>query len=312
MEQAQSAGDKQPRLSVIIPSWTGEISQVRQSLAEQTFQDFELLVVVGVSPAARARNEGVRRSKSDRLLFIDDDAYLGTPDTLERLIQILETHPEFAIIGPAKLLPPHATPFERRVGAEVPRFVFPVVDTLLESNPPTSSYGFSGLSTTCILMHRSWYDAVGGFDESLPTGPEDTEFFFRLRLRGARFAIAPRVWVYHSPPRTVGILLRKSFAYGVGHALEAWREPGRNMKIIPLDRWYGKGMLLAIPLLFLISPFVDLSPHGHGRRRIGWHPLKALAACATLSGYIVGWHRYVRGKDPAEQDDEDNSAASPD
>jgi len=287
--------NQQPRVSIIIPTRNGEIGRLKESLDAQTFQDYELIVVTGVSPAARARNQGVQRARANLFLFIDDDAYCGAPDMLERLVAVADEHPTFAVIGTAKILPPDASVLQQRIAREVSRWVFPVSETLLESNPTTSEYGFSALSTTCILMRREWFEAVGGFDETLPTGPEDTEFFYRLRTLGARFAVAPRTWVCHPPPASLPALLRKSFAYGTGHAFEAWSAPERGMQIIPLDRWYGKLFVLLSPVLFVPSLFVAYYFDPVRRLRVGWHPIKALSTFATLYGYTYGWLRY-RGR----------------
>lgn len=281
----------QPRVSVIVPTRDGAIDRLKASLDAQGFRDYELIVVQGVSPAGRARNQGARQARADLLLFVDDDAYCGAPDTLARLVAVADERPELAVVGTAKILPPDASPLQRRIAREVPRWVFPVTDTLLESNPATGEYGFTALSTTCILMRRAWFDAVGGFDEGLSTG-EDTEFFYRLRVRGARFAVAPKTWVCHPPPASLRELVRKSFAYGIGHALEAWSAPERGMQVVPLDRWYGKAMLLLSPILFIPSLFVAYYFDSARRLRFGWRPLKALATFATLYGYAYGWYRH--------------------
>ena len=166
--------------------------------------------------------------------------------------------------------------------------VFPVMRVDTESNPPLDHYGYTGITTTCCLIRRSVFEQLGGFDERLATG-EDTEFFFRVRLAGYRFIIPHDCWVYHEPPSSVPILVRKSFHYGAGHAREAQLAPERNMKIIALDRWYGKLVVGLSPLLFLPSLFVSryFTPTPHWR--VGFRPLKALSSFATLYGYAWSW-----------------------
>jgi O-antigen/teichoic acid export membrane protein/glycosyltransferase involved in cell wall biosynthesis len=281
-----------PRVSIIVPTRDGAIAKLKASLDAQTFRDYELIVVAGVSPAGRARNQGVQQAQADLLLFIDDDAFCGAPDMLERLVGIADERSDFAVIGPAKILPPNASSLQRRIAHEVPRWVFPITNTLIESNPTTEAYGFTALSTTCILMRRACFEAVGGFDETLPTGPEDTEFFYRLRKLGARFAVAPHTWVCHPTPTTLPALLRKSFAYGTGHAFEAWAAPERRMQIVPLDRWYGKALVLLSPLLFVPSLFIGYYFDPIRHVQVGWRPIKALSTYAMLYGYTYGWYHY--------------------
>jgi GT2 family glycosyltransferase len=278
-----------PRVSVVIPSRRGKIEQLQASLEAQTYQDYELIVVQGVAPAGRARNQGVTSSEGELMLFIDDDATLGHPRVLEQLVAVLESDPTIGVVGPSKILSPQASPLQRRIAAEIPRWVYPVVDDDTESNPATDRYGFTGITTTCCLMRRSVVDQVGGFRDDLRTG-QDTEFFYRVRRAGYRFMIPHDCWVYHDPPGRLGALLRKSFYNGVGHAREARLAPERHMDVVPLDRWYGKLAVLLAPLLFPFSLLVNFYFDPQHHWRVGFHPLKALSTYATLYGYVWGWY----------------------
>jgi cellulose synthase/poly-beta-1,6-N-acetylglucosamine synthase-like glycosyltransferase len=278
------------RVSVIVPSWSGEIGRLRTSLEAQTYQDYELIVVQAESPAGRARDLGVGRAKGEIIVFIDDDAYFGHERVLEMLISTLDADPTIGIVGPAKVLSPNATQLQRRIAEEVPRWIYPVVHEDTESNPPLNSYGYTGITTTCAAMRRAVFEQVGGFDEQLTTGPEDTEFFYRVRRAGYRFIIPRDCWVYHDPPGSLDALLRKSFRYGIGHAQEARKAPERGMGILRLERWYGKLLVLLSPLFFVPSMFVSLYFDPKRQVRIGFRPVKALSTYATLYGYVWGWY----------------------
>jgi len=288
-----------PALSVIIPSWTGDVSRLRDSLERQTFRDFEVHVVQGVSPAARARNLGAERAQADILLFVDDDAFLGSENVLQTLYDLIRQDEQTAVVGTSKIVPPTGTPLQRAIAWQVPRMEQEVVPQTVESNPPIDTYGFTAITTTCCAIRRSVFEEVGGFDESLPTGPEDTDFFYRVRRLGYRFILAANCWVYHDPPASLSMLLRKSFAYGVGHAWEARKTPERTMALLPLDRWYGKLALLASVPAFVPSLFLHVYFEPVRHLVVGFRPLKTLSTYAVLLGYALGWQRFGRPLTPA-------------
>jgi len=293
-----SSTTAKPRVSIIIPSWSGEVSRLTRSLEQQTFRDYEVEVVRGVSPAARSRNVGIARARGDVLLFVDDDAYFGHERVMEMLVNRLDSDPRIAVVGTSKLEPPEASVLQRAIARQVPRMVYPVVSEDLVSNPPTDSYGFTAITTTCCAVRRAVIDEVGDFDEDMITGPEDVDFFYRMHRRGYNIVVAANCWVYHDPPSSVRDLVRKSFWYGVGHALTARAAPEKGMTVLPLDRWYGKAGLAVAALGFPAAFFVHYYFDPVRRLVLGFRPLKTLSTYAVLGGYVYGWY-YGKPRKPA-------------
>src|SRR5947209_14449981 len=93
-----SSTTTKPKVSIIIPSWTGEVSRPMRGIQQQTFRDYEVNVVQGVSPAACARNVGAHRSRADILLFVDDDADLGHEHIFQMMVDLLENDAQIAIV----------------------------------------------------------------------------------------------------------------------------------------------------------------------------------------------------------------------
>jgi GT2 family glycosyltransferase len=272
-----------PRLSVVIPSLTGDVTRARASLSNQTVSDWDLCVVTGIRPAGRARNMGLAQTAGEFVLFLDDDAEFGHERVLEQMVAQM-TSSDIAVVGSSRVLPPKNTPLQRRIMREVPRWEFPVLDAPLESNPPLDRYGFSGATTTCCLVRRSALVEVGGFNERLTTG-EDPELFYRLRKAGYRFIVPAQAWTLHAPPASLRRFLVKCFHYGAGHAQEARLEPARRMEFVPSNRRSAVLLVLTAPLLLLPMMFLDVQTQPARRIRPAFVPVQALARVATLYGY---------------------------
>lgn len=279
------------KVALIVPALGGEAEGLRADARAQTRVPDEVVVVAGVRPNGRARNDGVRRTDADLLVFVDDDARLGNPELIERLVAPLAADATIGVTGSAKLVPPDSTPFQRAVARQVPRIEHAVVAQPLETNPPTGGHGYTEITTTCAALRRDVWERSGGFSETLFRGV-DTEFFRRVRRLGYRFVLVPNAWVWHPAPATLRALLRKHVFYGVGFAQEVRADPAKA-------GWRR----LSTPLhaaLYLLARTLLLIPHAliaysgdRPRPRLAWRPLGALASYAAAIGYVRGWYGRV-------------------
>ena len=276
-----------PSIAAIVPSLNGNTAALEAALAAQTWPPTEIRVVRGVRPAGRARRQGVEATRSEVLFFIDDDALPAQPDLIERLVRPLLEDPTVGVTGAARVLPPNASWFQRRVAAEIPRTVNPVPSQPLETNPPLNGYGHSLVTTTCCAMRRDVYEEAGGFCETLVTG-EDTDLFYRIRRRGYRFLLMPGVWVEHPAPDNLPALLRKFYGYGVGYGQEARRRPEQRIGPRLPTPLHRLAFLFATTLWVLPNVFI-LYSYGYPHWRLGFRPLKAISTYAVAWGYVQGW-----------------------
>jgi len=276
-----------PRISVITPTLNGNAETLHRALQRQTWPPDEAQIVRGVQPVGRARQEAVRAAEGEVLLFLDDDAVPGQSDLVEQLVRPLLHDPTIGVTGVARVLPPDASWFQRRVAAEIPRTVNAVPHTVQESNPPLNGYGHSLITTTCCAMRRSVYEEAGGFCPDLITG-EDTDLFYRIRQLGYRFVLIPNRWVEHPAPGSLPALLRKYHRYGIGHGQEARRRPEQRLGLPLPTPLHRAAFLLAASLWLLPNVFILYSP-GFPHWRIGFRPLKALSTCAVAWGYAKAW-----------------------
>lgn len=275
--------------AVVVPSLHDSADALLESLRGQTFQPAELQVVGRTDPSGRARNLGAASTRSPFIVFVDDDALLAGPRTLENVVRALAEDASVGVSGAAKLLPPWASRFERAVARQVPRVVHPVVEEPLETNPPLGRHGYVEITSTCCAIRRDVLTAAGGFNEALVRGV-DTELFYRVRRLGYRLVLVPNAWVYHRPPRTLGKLLGKHFLYGVGYAQEVQLDPdraGRRLLRTPVHAVAYVALRTAGLLPHAFFPFTYARPS----RRPAFMPLGALTSYAAALGYVYGWYR---------------------
>ena len=194
-----------PLISVVIPAYNASktIQETIESVLNQTFTDFELIVIndgsqdstlnvvdcikdprlrvfsypnAGVSAS---RNRGLAKAASEYVSFLDSDD-LWTPDKLEAQLQALQANPQAAVAY-------SWTDYIDEFG----QFLYP------GNHPTVIGNVYSELLVNDFLengsnplIRREALREVGGFDESL-FGPEDWELFIRLAAHYP-FVVVPR------------------------------------------------------------------------------------------------------------------------
>lgn len=175
------------------------IGRAIQSVVDQTFQDWELLVVHdghndftsrAVSDwvardsrirylhrdkggnIANATNYGIRAAKAPLIAILDDDDYWGVPDKLARQVEFLVSRPDHVGVGGGAIVIDEN-------GRETLRYLKPVSDedirrNALFSNPMAHS--------TCVYR-RSAVESIGLYDETL-AGFQDWDVCLKLGRLG--------------------------------------------------------------------------------------------------------------------------------
>jgi hypothetical protein len=205
------------RISVVIPAHSAAATVARAilSVQAQTPAPDEILLVDDASEddtaaiaerlgattirltvrqgAAAARNAGVDAATGDVIAFQDaDDEWL--PDKLARQLPLLE-NAAFVACG-------------ARLFAEDGTDLGPLYDGQIPDEGTESWRGLlarNTIATPCVLVWRSAFDAVGGFDPALPVA-EDQDLWLRLARHGRlRYLDAPLVRVHRTPISVSGV-----------------------------------------------------------------------------------------------------------
>ena len=169
-------------------------------------QDSRIIVVTyEVAPGApkfnfsALINFGVTFASSDYFLLLNNDTQVIASDWIEQLLGPCQRD-EVAAVG-AKLYyadgtVQHCGVFMGETGASH------VALLLSRDDPgyfemPFLSRNYSALTAACLLVKRSAFEEVGGFDEGFAVDYNDVDFCLRLRDKGHLLVYTPRAKLYH-------------------------------------------------------------------------------------------------------------------
>ncbi|TET36727.1 MAG: glycosyltransferase family 2 protein [Planctomycetota bacterium] len=220
-----------PLVSVIIPNYEGEkcLPACLESLAKQTFRDFEVLIVdngskdAGTPGAlalvrrlapgqpfplryfdlgknygfATAVNRGIERSRGCFIALLNNDTECD-PGWLLALADAMEAHPETGFLASKLLLASSRGHYDctghclTTAGVGEVHNRFKPVDKNEKGRP------VFGACAAASMYRREALEAVGLLDESYFMYYEDLDLDMRLRMAGYSCRYVPEAIVYHS------------------------------------------------------------------------------------------------------------------
>lgn len=194
-----------PKVSVIIPTYNcaSMIAQCLDSVLNQTFKDFEVIVIDDgstddtervIAPyknrityirqvnqgAAAARNRGIKEARGDYIAFLDSDD-LWFPDKLEKQILFLAQHPEYDMICGNGVF------FGGGEKDGQPVITRKRVATIKKEGLTLKNIYLKGLIyPSTMLVKKSVLDDIGGFDSNIPVcGDRYLSLCFLLKHKAA-------------------------------------------------------------------------------------------------------------------------------
>jgi glycosyltransferase involved in cell wall biosynthesis len=258
--------NEKPRVSLVIP--TRDLIELLQRcvtsiLAKTIYPNFELVLIDNGSKDeaalaflaeikndrrvrvfrrdeefnyGRLNNFGVRSVASEFVALLNNDLTIISPDWLEEMVsQALQ--PDVAAVG-ARLLYPddhiqHAGVILGGGG----------VAAHAHKGLPRANHGYfsrailaqelSAVTAACMLVRRSAYLEVGGFDEEhLKVAFSDVDFCLRLRQRGYRIIYTPYAELYHFESASRGledtVMKNQRFEAEIKYMHDAWGDALQN------------------------------------------------------------------------------------
>lgn len=146
---------------------------------------------------AKACNEGARMGGgADYLVFLNNDT-VPLPGWLDALVDDASAHPKAAAVG-SRLLFPDGTIQHAGVVIGHDRWPHHMYVGFPGEHPAvTRSKRVVAVTAACLLVRRSVYEDLDGFDTAFINGYEDIDFCLRLGDNGHEVRYCPRSVLYH-------------------------------------------------------------------------------------------------------------------
>lgn len=222
----------QPLVSVIIPNKDEKETLetcIRSILEKTTYSNYEIIIVENNSESeavfsyykelekdSRIRvvtyendgtfnysalnNFGVTHAKGEYLLLLNNDTEVITPDWIEELLGHCQRE-DVGIVG-AKLYYPddtiqHAGVIIGRGGLAGHAMVGLPRTDIGYFRKASMQADMSAVTAACMMVKRSVYEEVNGFDEQIAVAFNDVDFCIRVGRRGHLVVYDPYVELYH-------------------------------------------------------------------------------------------------------------------
>lgn len=265
-----------PLISIIIPTADatrdGLLASLLEQLDQQTFRDFEIIVIIGDTRQGRAINCGVQLASGKYIVTFDDDTKIGRDDLLEKMLFHIEQHTDIGMAGVANTIPENASFFVRRLMKELPRRTSPIVSKIVDSDMAEHP---------CCIIPRDIFIQVGGENEKIPRGL-DPYLRREIRLAGYRVVVLPDLYIHHLPPKTFWKFVRQFYRNG---KMAAYVNKFYPEFVVELASQHGKKVNEKRPIPIRIISFISRILKALFTLKIFY----LLSLILYLTGYIVGY-----------------------
>jgi GT2 family glycosyltransferase len=216
---------EKPKVSAIIVNWNGaeHLRVCLPSLTSQSFKSLEIIVVdnrssddsaevartfgvrwlllegnLGLAPAL---NRGAAIATGDLLLFVNNDMRFD-PAFVAALVEPLERDEDvFATDGMQYnwdgTVREHLAARLTKSGSSRKSCTELVPGLYFYQQERTAKSAVFMASAACMMVRRTLFEKVGGFDDRLPLGYEDTEICWRAWVHGRKTVYVPNAVCWH-------------------------------------------------------------------------------------------------------------------
>ena len=194
-----------PRASFEVLVIDNASSDGSSEAVQERFPQVRLIQNAENSGFAAATNRGILESDGTFILLLNPDTEIQA-GALQTLLDVLESHPEYGMVGP-RLLNPDGSLQESCYPAPtlsrevwrlfhldrlVPHAIYP-----MSKWSPNQIRSVDVLKGACVLLRREVIEQVGLLDESFFMYSEEVDLCLRVRRAGWQLAWVPQACVIH-------------------------------------------------------------------------------------------------------------------
>lgn len=239
---------------------------------------------------ASARNYGVSLSRSENILFLDDDILL-TSDAFERIINFLRTPELNSVLNICWSFPPELlnTMMKRSFGRFLTGIKYTEMKGWMKDGTwkENIEYSTENLASYCLAIKKKTFNTIGGYNEVFPhAGFEDLDFSQRAKTKGIVPLLNTKLRVWHNETDRINPRewFKRRFREGVTRAVYVNEMKDRSLAIKPglIKSILYLFILWTAPLIIFLSeianpfPFLDIITHPF---------YKAITGAELFSGY---------------------------
>jgi GT2 family glycosyltransferase len=185
-----------------LDNWSSTPEAARFASQQANIEGTRVLRIAEPFNYSRINNIGVREAKHDFLLFMNNDVFVDEPGWLRRMLDEALADQAVGAVG-AKLLYADGTVQHagvvlgvggvadhafRGIGAEAPGYMAHAI----------AAQEVSAVTAACMLVRKSAFEAVGGFDErELSVAFNDVDLCVKLRQASSKIIFMPDAVAEH-------------------------------------------------------------------------------------------------------------------
>ena len=213
---------KVPKASILICSLNRQesLDRLLDSLKQQTFQDFEIILCQEEGNLVELKDKGWRKAKGEIVIWLDDDV-ICDKHWLENIVEEFKTNPHVIGLTGLTLVPKEYLKNRDILSGGFKLWIYNKIFLNNKMLYPgrISSWGASMLGANYATIHsyktqevdflepcqfafrKDWVERVGGFDLNFKGVAEwcDVDLCYKIKKSGGTLLYHPDIKVYHYP-----------------------------------------------------------------------------------------------------------------